>query len=156
MNNFRHRNLYNVFVKQNHTGFRSAKEFETAFKEVMKPNISSNKYNTEYLQKLDKEMQKFNGKVLVGDGTETNSEMTTGTKITKKSGQGASKNRGGSPGPDELDEAATFEDGQPRPATADAEPHADDDANEEEIAAREAAKKNQDSPLKHLFKDADG
>jgi len=51
----------------------------------MKPNISSNKYNAEYLQKLDKEMQKFNGKVLVGDGTETNSEMTTGTKITKKS-----------------------------------------------------------------------
>lgn len=123
----------------------------------MKPNISSNKYNAEYLQKLDKEMQKFNGKVLVGDGTETNSEMTTGTKNTKKSSQGASKARPASPGPDELDEAATFEDGQPqRPGTADDAKGDEDETNEEEIAAREAAKKNQESPLKHLFKDADG
>jgi len=56
-------------------------------------------------------MQKFNGKVLVGDGVETNSEMTTLTKNTKLSGSkagGKPASRAGSPGPDDLDEAATM------------------------------------------------
>lgn len=86
LNNFRHRNLYLTFVKNTNIDIRSAQDFELTFKEVMKPNMSNNKYYTEYTQKLDKEMQKMTGKASVGDGAETNSEMTTLTKNTKKSG----------------------------------------------------------------------
>lgn len=35
-NNFIHRNLYMVFVRQNLSGFRSAKEFEASFLEVFR------------------------------------------------------------------------------------------------------------------------
>jgi hypothetical protein len=45
----------------------------------MKPHLSNSKYFREFHQKLEKEMQKFIGK-LTGDGTETNSEMTTATR----------------------------------------------------------------------------
>lgn len=52
-------------------------------------------------------MQKFNGKVNVGEDAATNSEMTSATKITKKSSAaGKSIIRAGSP--DYLDEAATM------------------------------------------------
>ena len=37
------------------------------------------------MAKLEKEMQKFVGKILVGEGAETNSEMTNATKVTKSS-----------------------------------------------------------------------
>jgi hypothetical protein len=72
--------------------------------------MSSNKYNDDYTKKLEKEMSKFNQK-LVGDGTETNSEATSATKVTKKSGnQGEKKpsQRDGSPGLDDVDEAAAM------------------------------------------------
>jgi hypothetical protein len=72
-NTFKHTNLYKVFVKNNPEGFKSAREFGENFIEVMKPNISTNKYYEEYKTKLDKEMQKFNGKTILGDATETNS-----------------------------------------------------------------------------------
>lgn len=58
-----HRNLYSVFVRNNSQSFRSAVEFESHYVEVMKPKISTNKYYTDYMQKIDKEMQKFNGKL---------------------------------------------------------------------------------------------
>jgi hypothetical protein len=108
-NNFKHRLLYQVMVKGQQSGdtsFRSAKEFESCYKEIMKAEQSINKYNADYKAKLDREMQKFNGKILVGEGAETNSEMTTATRQTKKSGKSAV--RFGSPGADDLDEAATM------------------------------------------------
>lgn len=59
-------------------------------------------------------MNKFNGKML--EAADTNSEMTTQTKRTTKSSQGEKKTpkgtRYGSPGADELDEAATLMPGQ--------------------------------------------
>ena len=59
-------------------------------------------------------MNKFNGKML--EVADTNSEMTTQTKRTTKSSQGEKKTpkgtRYGSPGADELDEAATLMPGQ--------------------------------------------
>lgn len=67
---------------------------------------SDNKYNPDYRAKLDREMQKFTGKIMVGEGAETNSEMTTATRQTRKSKQ--SGVRFGSPGVDDLDEAATM------------------------------------------------
>ena len=74
-----------MFVRNNSQGFNSAIEFANNYTEVTKPHISSNKYYPDYMAKLDKEMQKFNGKIVVGEGTETNSEMTSATKLTKKS-----------------------------------------------------------------------
>ena len=82
-NNFKHRILHQVFVRGQQSGeaqFRSAKDFEASYKEIMKAEQSINKYNADYKAKLDREMQKFNGKILVGEGAETNSEMTTATK----------------------------------------------------------------------------
>lgn len=58
-NNYKHRNLYQVFVRQqaaNSEGFRSAKQFEDTFQEVMRPNLSTNKYYNDYRQKLEKEL----------------------------------------------------------------------------------------------------
>jgi len=52
-NNFIHRNLYIVFVRQNQTGFRSAKDFEASFTEVFKVEQSINKFNPEFRRKLD-------------------------------------------------------------------------------------------------------
>ena len=82
------------------TTFRSAKDFEASYKEIMKAEQSINKYNADYKAKLEKEMQKFNGKILVPEGAETNSEMTNATRQTKKSRQ--SGVRFGSPGVDDL------------------------------------------------------
>ena len=88
---FKHRQLYQVFVKnkgcEDHGAdlFKSAKEFAASFKEVMKLEQSSNIFNGDYKAKLDREMQKFNGKIQVGDNVETNSEMTTATRRTGKS-----------------------------------------------------------------------
>ena len=88
-NNFKHRNLYQVFVRQynsNSERTMGGEDFANNFKEVMKPTISTNKYYKDYKLKLERELQKFNGKVTVGEGAETNSEATTLTKNTKKSG----------------------------------------------------------------------
>lgn len=76
----------------------------------MKPTLSTNKYYKDYKQKLERELQKFNGKVQVGEGAETNSEATTLTKGTKKSGSqiAASPKRAGSPGYEDLDEAGNL------------------------------------------------
>ncbi len=88
-NNYKHRHLYSVFVRgqlsNDGSNFRTAKEFEQCFNEVMRPEQSTNKYNADFKIKLEREMQKFNGKRLVGEGVETNSEMTTATRNTRKS-----------------------------------------------------------------------
>jgi len=144
--------LYTVFIKNN-SQLSSAKEFETSFKEVMKPNLTSNKYNAEYLSKLDREMQKFNGKILVGDGAETNSEMTSATKVTKKSGSQGQKQsaRGGSPGLDEVDEAAAMGGGQ------DDDREFDDDDQVDHVEMERLAKlKAEEQSTKELFRETDG
>jgi hypothetical protein len=82
-NNFIHRNMYVNFIRQNQTGFRSAKDFEQQFLEVLKCQQSINKYNHEYKRKLDIEQAKFTGKI--SSDAETASEMTSATKVTKKS-----------------------------------------------------------------------
>lgn len=138
-----------MFVKNNHDGFKSAIEFAENFKEVMKPNISTNKYHEEYKLKLDKEMQKFNGKTILGDNTETNSEMTTATgktKASKKSSQKANS-RAGSPGVDDLDDAEAMHHGDDVRSRA----MADDDGQYDEDQA-DLDKKNE-NPLKELFAD---
>ena len=56
----------------------------------MKPELTSSKFYADYQVKMEREMQKFNGKIQVGEGTETNSEVTTITKKTGKS-SGAGK-----------------------------------------------------------------
>lgn len=57
-------------------------------------------------------MQKFIGKASAGDA-DTNSEMTSVTKQTKGSSKQLEKQpRNGSPGIDELDEAATMQEGE--------------------------------------------
>jgi hypothetical protein len=61
-----------------------------------------NKFHHEYKRKLDIEMQKFTGKLAIGDA-ETASEMTSATKITKNTG--VSRQLGASP---DLDEASNF------------------------------------------------
>ena len=48
--------------------------------------MSSNKNYNDYKRKLDAEKDKFNGRVSVGEGAETASNLTSNTKITKKSG----------------------------------------------------------------------
>lgn len=80
-----HRNLFLVFVHKG-TEYRSAKEFETAFIEVMTATKSNNKFNAEYKRKLEIEQQKFTGKIQVSDFTETATEMSSATRVTKKSG----------------------------------------------------------------------
>ena len=94
-------------ISKDQDGFTSPASFEQAFLEVMKAEQSTSKYFSEYTSKLEKEMQKFNGKVSVGEEAATNSEMTSATKFTKKSSAtGKSATRAGSP--DYLDEAATM------------------------------------------------
>lgn len=46
--------------------------------------MSVSSYHEDYKRKLEAEINKFNGKF--GDGPETASEATTGTRVTKKSG----------------------------------------------------------------------
>lgn len=61
-NNFMHRYLHQVFVKGQSSSdsmvtFRSTKEFEYSFKEVMNSaKQSTNKYHAEYKTKLEREM----------------------------------------------------------------------------------------------------
>jgi len=149
-NAFKHKNLFQVFVKNNTTGFRSAKEFEAYFVEVMKPELTSNKYNSDYTSKLEKEMGKFNQK-LVGDGTETNSEATSATKLTKKSGsQGDRKpsQRDGSPGLDEVDEAAAMDGGGDDKDLPEEESEVD-----QAMAEKLAKQKEEEQNIKSLFVD---
>jgi hypothetical protein len=107
-------------------------------------------------------MQKFNGKILVAEGAETNSEMTNATRQTKKSRQ--SGVRFGSPGVDDLDEAATLarpmdqtlndRDDQLEAGESFMQQANDDDGDME--GDKEADKK-QETPLKEFFRDpADG
>ena len=68
-------------------------------------------------------MQKFNGRIVAGEGTETASELTSATRVTKKSAhsiltKGGPMSKGGSPErayslkpDDDLDEAATMKGG---------------------------------------------
>lgn len=100
--NFIHRNLYMKLVRQNLSGFRNAKEFEQAFTDLFKVDQSINRLNPEFKRKLDLEMQKFCGKIAAGD-QETASEVTSATKLTKKSGAASPSKKS-----DGLDEAATF------------------------------------------------
>jgi|APSaa5957512535_1039671.scaffolds.fasta_scaffold32899_1 hypothetical protein len=69
----------------------------------MKPNIASNKYYKDYIAKKEREMQKFNGKVTVGEGAETITEASS-----KKSLPSASPKRAASPGIEDMDEAANM------------------------------------------------
>lgn len=109
-NNYVHRNFYIKFIRQNQTGYRTAKEFEFAFNDVQKADLSVSSYHEDYKRKLEAEMNKFNGRF--GDAPETASEMTTGTKITKKSGNSYGRSAQ-SPGGrvEDLDEAANFKGG---------------------------------------------
>lgn len=112
--------------------------------------MSTNRYNAEFVQKLEKDMQKFTGKTTVGDGVETNSEATTLTKVTKKSGSQKGSARAGSPGPDELDEAAAMGDG----GAAD-EP-GESDAEHEEENEKQKEEKSREQDMKNLFRESDG
>ena len=118
-----HRSLYLVFIRQSqqaqHT-YQNSKEFERAFLEVLEADYQKNRFYPEYKRKLDQEMQKFNGRVVAGEGAETASEVTTATRGTKKSAmsiltKGGPASKGGSPEraysakpDDDLDEAATM------------------------------------------------
>lgn len=75
--------------------------------DVMKADLSASSYHEDYKRKIEAEMNKFNGRF--GDGPETASEVTTATKLTKKSGTsfGRSAQSPGGRGED-LDEAANF------------------------------------------------
>jgi hypothetical protein len=53
--------------------------------DVMKADLSASSFHHDYKRKLESELNKFNGRI--GDGPETASEMTTATKLTKKSGK---------------------------------------------------------------------
>lgn len=127
----------------------------------MKPEQSTNKYNPEYSSKLEKEMQKFNGKIIFAEGAETNSEMTSATKITRKSSAtGKTGTRGGSP--DFLDEAATM---QPDGTFNDRETNADqsmmmagddDDDEQNEAKAKARAESPTTQKLRECYKDSSG
>ena len=56
-NNYMHRNLFIIFVKNQQGGsnYRSAREFEKAFSDVFLVKQSTNKYNADYRKKLDTE-----------------------------------------------------------------------------------------------------
>lgn len=102
-------------------------------------------------------MQKFNGKIVVGEGAETNSEMTNVTRQTKKSTK-SNAVRFGSPGADELDEAATM--GRPMDNTLNdrdleaGESFMQAAADEEEaMEMKEEEQKKDVSPLKDFFRD---
>lgn len=80
------KNLFAQFAKGNDLGgtnISSPQEFQKIFSDAMMPHISSSSYYHDYNQKIDREMQKFNGKITVPEGAETNSEMTTATRQTK-------------------------------------------------------------------------
>lgn len=89
-NNFIHRNMYMQFIKQQ-GNYKSAVHFLELFNEVIKVEQSTNKYHQEYKRKLEIEVQKFSGKISVGEGAETASEMTSATKLTKVSGKSLKK-----------------------------------------------------------------
>jgi len=150
---FIHRNLYLVFVRQNLSGFRSAQEFEKSFSEIFKVEQSINRLNPEFRRKLDIEQQKFCGKIAVGDH-ETASEITTGTKLTKKSAGSKSPSKVGGNN-DDLDEAATLKedpnylrgnpDFDPNPDGTQAQMLEDEVAQEEEKLMEEEKKKAKDT-----------
>jgi hypothetical protein len=78
--------MYVALCKQKKDGFCSVKGLLGAFKEVMTPKQSINKYYHDYKRKLDTEYHKFRGEICAGDGTDTHSEMThdTGKKSSKR------------------------------------------------------------------------
>ena len=110
-------------------------------------------------------MNKFNGRF--GDAPETASEMTTGTKMTKKSGNSYVRSAQ-SPGGrvEDLDEAANFKGGMEgtlndRDPNFDPNPMGamdDEDAAEEERLQGEASKGKgpNGTALPECFKDQDG
>ena len=89
---------------------------------MFRVKLSSNKNHHDYRRKLDSEKDKFNGRVSVGEGAETSSNLTSNTRITKKSGtsiltkgemsKGSSPERPGSLAPDDergrYDESPTM------------------------------------------------
>lgn len=106
------KNLYLTFVKQdNQEHQKRAANFKLKYNEITKPHMSGNPNHQNYKERLEREMQKFNGKITVGEGSETQSQVTDGTRATKQSGsqKNYKQQRNGSPGLDELDEAATME-----------------------------------------------
>lgn len=145
--------LFQTFCKNSKGQYNDAREFVNEFKDVMKPHLSNSKYFREFHQKLEKEMQKFIGK-LTGDGTETNSEMTTATRQTKGSSTKQSQQlvRSGSPGIDELDEAATMQHADREDYEGKKDSGGDEeDAIQEELAAQN--KKEDGRDLRHLYVD---
>ena len=50
---------------------------------MFKVKLSNNKNHYDYKRKLEMEKDKFNGRVQVGEGAETSSNLTSGTRVTK-------------------------------------------------------------------------
>lgn len=61
--NFIHRKLFAIFVRNQNSLFKNAKEFEQTFISIIRVEQSTNQYNSEYKDKLLVEMDRFNGKV---------------------------------------------------------------------------------------------
>lgn len=74
-NQFIFRNLYTALVK-NSTTF--TQDIRKHWRDISLPDITESSFCKQYKEKLDKEMQKFTGKVYVGD--EAQSEVTDATK----------------------------------------------------------------------------
>jgi hypothetical protein len=86
--NFIHRNMHTLFIRQQHShNWRTPKEFEEKYWELIQVERAQNKFNNEYKKKLEVEMMKFTGKLAAGEDRDTASEMTSATKLTKKSGK---------------------------------------------------------------------
>lgn len=145
-NIYTHRQLHYEFVKSNRQNYRNSKEFHELFEEMFKVKLSSNKNHHDYKRKLEQEKDKFNGRVSVGEGAETASNLTSNTKVTKKSGtsiltkgdlsKGSSPERPGSVRPDDIDDAAGMaRDGSFEPDPAKAQANALDE--EDELAEQE-------------------
>ena len=79
-----HEQLYRVFVRQPVT-FKSSYDFENLYEgcDFWKRGTGQAVYSDEYTNTLNKEMQKFNGKISVGEDATTGSDMTSQTGISR-------------------------------------------------------------------------
>ena len=76
---YTHEQLYRVFIRQPVT-FKSSYDFESLYQGC----LTNNKVEgAEYINSLNKEMQKFNGKISVGEDATTGSDMTSQTGVSK-------------------------------------------------------------------------
>ena len=76
-----HEQLYRVFIRQPVT-FKSSYDFENLYQGCTILRQDS----TEYLNAINKEMQKFNGKISVGEDATTASDVTSQTGLSKNKG----------------------------------------------------------------------